>query len=444
MSSPFPKILIVGQPFKTVSGGGITLTNLFKGWPKDRIAVAATAHIMYNVTIDICNTYYQLGNEEHKWIFPFNLIQKSFQSGLMSFTEDTRIPSNPKKKGIRYKFVNQIFYPFMKWTGLFHCISKITLSPGFRTWLTEYHPELLYFQISSREEILFASKLRDLLNIPTVIHMMDDWPSTIASRGPLKKYWSKRIEKEFRHLLNKIEIHLSISDAMSEEYFKRYHRHFKAFHNPIDVSKYDFIVNKTKKPENKFRILYIGRIGVANKQSIFSFSSAVSQYKVGQFEIELDIYTPDIDTVDAQIVSNLKKIRVLPAVNHDKVPGLLTSYNLLLLPLDFTRTGLKFAQYSIPTKASEYMISGTPILVFAPKETAISKFCSDNRCGYCLTVNSKEEIFKAIDILITDEKYRKEISENAVSLAKELFDAEKVRIGFQSLLVNITATGTYV
>jgi hypothetical protein len=38
----FPKVLIFGQPFNNKHGGGITLSNLFSGWDKDKIAVAAT------------------------------------------------------------------------------------------------------------------------------------------------------------------------------------------------------------------------------------------------------------------------------------------------------------------------------------------------------------------------------------------------------------------
>lgn len=73
-----PKVLIFGQPFNNTHGGGITLSNLFKGWEKDKIAVAATGHLMYNVTTDVCDIYYQLGNKEFKWRFPFNLIQRNF------------------------------------------------------------------------------------------------------------------------------------------------------------------------------------------------------------------------------------------------------------------------------------------------------------------------------------------------------------------------------
>jgi len=61
----FPKVLIFGQPFNSYSGGGITLTNLFKGWPKDRIAVTYIGHGLFNATADVCDNYYQLGIEEH-------------------------------------------------------------------------------------------------------------------------------------------------------------------------------------------------------------------------------------------------------------------------------------------------------------------------------------------------------------------------------------------
>jgi hypothetical protein len=39
--------------------------------------------------------------------------------------------------------------------------------------------------------------------------------------------------------------------------------------------------------------------------------------------------------------------------------------------------------------------------------------------------------------MIDDEEYRKKLSKNAVSLAIELFDANKVKQEFQELLINI-------
>jgi glycosyltransferase involved in cell wall biosynthesis len=89
------------------------------------------------------------------------------------------------------------------------------------------------------------------------------------------------------------------------------------------------------------------------------------------------------------------------------------------------------------------MISGTPVLVYAPKETAVSRFFSQNDCGYCLTSQSQGEIIKAIQFLISNEEYRKRISRNAVNLAKEKFDAEKVRAEFQNMMLNILPKKIY-
>jgi glycosyltransferase involved in cell wall biosynthesis len=432
----YPRILIYGQPFNNYSGGGITLTNLFTGWPKDKIAVASTWHVLYKASTDVCDLYYLLGTEEQRWVFPFNLVQRSFPSGLMSFKTQENISHVPYKVSFRRMIVDKFFYPFLHWSGLFHSLSKISISQHFAEWLSEYKPEVLYIQVTSREDILFAIKLCKYLNIPSVIHNMDDWPSTISRKGLFKKYWRNKIDKEFKQLLDCMDLYLSISDAMTSEYLKRYNKVFKPFHNPIDLTKFNVIRDNIIRNDKTFRIIYIGRIGIANKQSIYTFASAVSQLESEHYNIEFDVYTYNAGSPDTRKIGSLDRVKVTPAVSHDKIPELLARYDLLLLPLDFTDAGFKYAQYSIPTKASEYMISGTPILVYAPGETAISKFCTENECGYCVVEQSKEKISDAIQFLINNEDYRTKLSQNAIRLAKKLFDAQKVRNEFQELLIN--------
>lgn len=171
-----PRILIYGTAFNRSHGGGITLTNLFQGWDKDRIAVTATGHIMYNVTRDVCDNYYLLGDEEFKWRFPLNLLQRSFPSGILASKEKSKSLIIPDKSGMRYVLVNKFFYPAIEWLGFFHCAKQIGLSDNFKNWLSEFKPEILYLQVSTRETVLFASDLVDFLKIPSVIHIMDDWP----------------------------------------------------------------------------------------------------------------------------------------------------------------------------------------------------------------------------------------------------------------------------
>jgi len=321
---------------------------------------------------------------------------------------------------------------------LFHSISMIKMSPGFINWLSQFNPDILYLQVSTRDSLIFTQKLIKYLSVPSAIHVMDDWPSTISERGLFRKFWKRKIDGEFRELLAKADLCLSISDAMSDEYYRRYNKYFKPFHNPIEMGRFMQSNQVRTNTPDVFRILYLGRIGFANRNSIFNFAKVISEIKTDKFRITLDIFTSDNDTPFVRKISSIDKTTVNPAVKYDDVPLLLKAFDLLLLPLDFTEDGLKYAQYSIPTKASEYMISGTPVLVYAPGETAISKFCRENECAHCVTEEGDEYIKKAIQLLVSDENYRNKISNKAVKLAGELFDAKKVRKDFQNLLIRLS------
>jgi glycosyltransferase involved in cell wall biosynthesis len=435
----FKRVLIFGQPFNNFSGGGITLSNLYKGWPRDKIAVTYIGHGLLNVTTDICDTYYQLGNEEHIWKCPFNLIQRRFPSGIKSFAEKKKIPVNSVQKGLRYKLVNSYFYPFLRWMGFYHFITMISISDRFKKWLSEYNPEIIYLQVAERDEIIFSKELISYLNIPAVIHVMDDWPSTISSKGLFKKYWAKKIDKEFKSLLDMVDLHLSISDAMSDEYNKRYSKKFIPFHNPIDVElwkpfiKKDFTIN-----EKYVNILYSGRIGDNGiAESIVEVASAIDSMKDDGANIKLHIQTP---TKEKRIIDRLNKFQCIvfnTFAEYNKIPEIFSNADILLLANDFSPHGMKYLKFSMPTKASEYMISGTPVLVYTPAIAAVSQFFSRNECGFCITRQSGADIANAVRYLIENEVYRKKISLNAVNLARERFDANKVRKEFQNLIINL-------
>jgi glycosyltransferase involved in cell wall biosynthesis len=434
----FPKVLIFGPPFNNYTGGGITLTNLFKAWPIDKIAVASTGHVLQNLTTDVCNKFYQLGEEEHRWRFPFNLIQRSFPSGLLSFNKQETLSQSPHKTNIRQFLVDRLFYPFVTWLGLFHYLSKISLSQSFKKWLSEYQPEVLYIQVSSREEILFSIELCDYLGIPSVIHIMDDWPSTIGKKGLFKNYWRKKIDKEFRQLLYRMNLCLSISDAMTSEYLNRYDKVFKAFHNPIEIEAWQpYCKTNFELDYDHVKILYSGRIGIGITESLIEVANVIDNLNDSLGNIKLYIQTA---TNSSPIIHRLEKFKCIvinPIVNYSDLPVIFSQADILIIANDFDKQGIDFLKYSMPTKVSEYMISGTPVLVYSHFETAVSRFFTDNDCGCCVTEQIPEKLSNAIKLMVSDEAYRKKISHNAVRLATELFDSKKVRTEFQQLLINL-------
>ncbi|MDP4283513.1 MAG: group 1 glycosyl transferase [Bacteroidota bacterium] len=431
-----PRVLIFGQPFNRNSGGGITLSNLFNGWEKDKIAVACTGHMTNNLTTDICNHYYQLGNKEQKWVFPFNKFQKKFESGVLKITnnaqEFNQIPSKP---GIRKRFVDQIFYPSLRYFGLFYNISSIKLSNEFCRWLNEFKPDILYVQVSERDAILFAQALQSFLKIPMIIHIMDDWPTTISSKGIFKNYWRKKIDKEFRELLNRASLLMSISDAMASEYKDRYGKKFITFHNPINIEFWKQQQRNHYDLNNPPSILYAGRIGIGIETSLELIARSIHNVnKELRISIKFILQTQDKLTWFNQY--NFVEHR--PFVSYIELPKKFSEADLLILPYDFSKKSIDFIRYSMPTKAPEYMISGTPILIFAPEMTAIVKYAQKLKWAKVVTQKNTKELEEAIKFLLQNKIERTTLANNAKQIAEKNHDSIIITNNFRKVICDLT------
>jgi glycosyltransferase involved in cell wall biosynthesis len=267
---------------------------------------------------------------------------------------------------------------------------------------------------------------------------MDDWPSTISDRYFPKLIWRRSISKRLIQLLSKADVLFSISDAMSEEYFKRYGLNFMPFHNPIDIEVWLPHIKKDHNLNEKFiTILYSGRIGTGIANSLLDVAEAIESLNQFEQKLELHIQTAVEEHDILKKLKEFKCVVINPVADYSQIPGIFSRADLLILANDFDAKARKFLKFSMPTKASEYMISGTPILVYSAEETAVTNFFFKNQCGYCVTRQGVNEIREAIKYLISDERYRHVISGNAVSLACEKFDAVRVRERFRDTLRNV-------
>ncbi len=426
-----PKVLIFGQSFNRYSGGGITLINLFQNWPKENLAVLCMGHMAGNIDSGICNNYYQLGNLEHKWKFPFNKIQKKFASGALTIQANENLNKPPIKQGLRNKFVDSIFYPLLRYSGLFYTLSSIHLSEKLKIWLKEFNADILYIQVSERDAILFARELHQFLKIPMVIHIMDDWPSTIVPNGITHNYWFKKIDSEFKKLLKDCSLRMSISEDMANEYYERYGERFIPFHNPIDINFWKQYQRQVYALSTSPTVLYAGRVGIGIDTSLEVMAKAID---IVNTEKNISLRFILQTHKKPEWFAKYKCLVHSPFVRYDELPKKFAEADFLLLPYDFSKKAIKFIRLSMPTKAPEYMISGTPVIVFAPQITAISKYAMRYNWAKVITSNNIKKITASITQLLQDENERKEIAENAKTIAEENYDLKKVTENFYNAL----------
>ena len=254
----FPKILIIWQSFNKKSGGGVTLSNLFAGWPKDKLAVASNSNLSNDIDTAVCDTYYQLGYNSKLHPFPLNIILPKINCGVIPVQKNadfTTVGEIKKIQSGRFKIIYQGLTALLHFSGLYNVFYKLKITPSFAAWVRDYNPDIIYTQLASLELIRFADKTRLLIQKPVAIHIMDDWPLTINKPGILYFYWQKIIDKEFRQLMAKPSILMSICDAMSDEYKVRYNKNFIPFHNPIDINFWKPAIAKNYIVKDKFTIL---------------------------------------------------------------------------------------------------------------------------------------------------------------------------------------------
>ena len=433
-----PKILIVNQPFNTLTGGGITLSNLFAGWKKENLAVVCHNYLLENVDLSICDNYYQLGYKEHTYSFPFSLFKKNHFSGRLEFNFAevlNKTEVKPKSK-FRVKVIVDYFFPVLKFLGLYNNISYLHISEELLKWLNDFNPDVIYAQATSREEIGLILLLKDLLKKPLIFHMMDDWPAMIAEKGLFKNKEKIKNEASFYHVMQASNVLMSISEQMSNVYKQRYGKNFIPFHNPIDIDFWQRYQRDNYKITTSPTILYAGRLGLGIDESLKLVAEAITQVNNDlNFTITLVLQTKD----KPGWISDFKNIEHRSFVLYDELPKSFSEADLLIIPYDFSPQSIQFFRYSMPTKATEYMISGTPIMIFAPAETAVVKYAEKYRIAAVVTDNNLDCLASAIKDLILNDVLRRELATNAVKLARENHSSEKVTQEFKNVICNLTA-----
>jgi glycosyltransferase involved in cell wall biosynthesis len=430
-----PKVLIIGQPFNNDTGGGITLSNLFNGWDKDKLAVACSGYLLLdNIDTEVCRIYYQLGYKEHKWRFPFNYLQRKYYSGLIKFDSKRIQNLTIHKSELRVKLIMNLFYPFLEYIGLSHYIKKTELSEDFCNWLNDYNPDVIYAQTTSRDGILFCRSVHSYLKKPFIFHMMDDWPSTISDKGLFRKYWRKKIDHEFSLLLDKTDILMSISDEMAYEYKIRYNKDFLTFHNPINIEFWKNHQRNSYELSNSPTILYAGRIGLGIETSLELIARSIKQVnKELKISIKFILQTKE----KPFWIDNYQNVEHKNFCSYNDLPKIFSQADFLLLPYDFSQKSIKYIRYSIPTKAPEYMVSGTPIIIFAPEETAVVKYAKKYEWAKVIIENNISDISETIKQLIENKEIRQRISKNAINVAEKNHDSVIITGQFRKVISSL-------
>jgi hypothetical protein len=438
----YPRLLIINShSFNDYKGGGITLKNLFTGWPKDRFAIAHFDDAP--PTPGVCENYYRLGYNECHYIFPLNkLSTEPRQANEGGYTAEGYFKQFPSSGGLISK--NSLAGPkglkknvleFIEKTGIRELIHPMRLSVQFEDWLKSYKPEIIYCQSENISFINLVLRAYKATGAKVVVHVMDDWPSQIYKRKSLRSLLRYIVNYKFRKLLSIASLRLGISKAMADEYESRYQLKFKYFHNPIDTHKAELTKSQFKLGEHALLVVYSGRIGVtASHDSIIEFSRCIESLRMEGMEIRFNIYT---DLTNSEVdFSYFQRpgTYLLPALKDDNFISKLLEADLLLYPVDFDKNSIEFIRLSFPTKLPSYLISGVPVLCYGPREVFSIRLMEEQKLSFMCTEQNDQVLKSVIIKSLNDKDERLALAKSAYSYAIDNFEITKVRAAFHETI----------
>ncbi len=431
MIDPAPRVLfLTSAAFNRVTGGGVTFSNLFAGWPKDAIATVHNDPVP--VTFEVCDRYFRLGDAElRRW-------------GWLRHVSLGKSPAVPApgaggraRRGLVFRAAraikNLIFGDNLPET--------VAITADLDRWVTAFRPQVLYSILGSNAMMELAELLRVRYRLPLVIHIMDDWVSVLYRGGLLSFLQRRRKEGLMQHLVDRAAARLAICDDMAQAYQKRYGQPFVAFQNTIDVKRWEAFARHDAKPGTPARVVYIGSIlPFAQLQSLIDCCQAVQALKQHGMAIQLDVFSPGFLAEQYRHLLVAEDAVFLHETISDDTEFFKTLCNsdVLLLPVNFDPYTMEYIRYSMPTKVPAYLASGTPIMAYGPPQVAQMAYARSAGWGLTVCERGVDHVIEGLVRICGDLALRQQLSQRARQTACERHDVTTVRRDFQAALRAVT------
>jgi len=434
----YPRILLVtASTFNPYTGTGILLTNLFKGWPIEKIAMIHSDSFYQDDST--CKNFYKLSFGEYGFTWPFfTNINKMFD-GRIGRSESTSGNNYSERAGNFTATKAIIRKTYEKVNGVLggqEVYLRYVVSNNLLQWVNQFRPEIIYCHISSLMNLRFARELKNILKIPLCIHIMDDWLNVRYDKGLFASKLKSDFYQEFESLLAGSSLRMGIGRKMCDAYEERFGYSFEPFSNAVDPAFWLQGNDNKRVKDGIFSIAYAGTINTKNVSNLKTISKIVEQLhnekincqlKIYTFQPRVEIYRPMFEKKPIVIMGEVPK-------RAEDMISLLKSADLLFLPVDFTNVSIERMRYSMFAKIPAYMMSGTPILVYGPPEVASVEYAIKEKWAYVVAKKDEKALKDAIIDLTSNPTLRERLRRRAQEIGIRDFDANKIRQRFHTVL----------
>ncbi|MHB9030123.1 MAG: glycosyltransferase family protein [Candidatus Latescibacterota bacterium] len=433
--APYPKVLIIA--LTRVNGSdtfnsSLLLKNLFRNWPKDRIAQIYSGGS--NGDEGVWGHYYEIGKEDRRFgrlFFPLKRGEIS-SSGEISGSE--------RKKPKLNRVIRTFFKKVLLTAGLYELAFSLRISNGMMKFITEFGPDIIFAQGYSLGFTRLPGDIQKRVGKPICFHTSDDWPGYLYKGKCAAWLMRPLVGRAVRNLIARSSVCFGFSPQMCSDYSNEYGKPFHLLMNGDDFLRFERSCLVEREHEGVTRIIYTGNLGNRRYESLLDLCDAVKLLRDNGVPVEVCAYVINLSKDVSRLFQDYDFFSFPRHPAHDELPSCLKAGDILFLPESFNSREARTIQYSISTKAHLYMMSGKPIIVYAHRETGVCRYAESEEWALVIQRRNIVALAKSIQSLRDNEELRLKYQRRAVEVARKNHDIRIINTFFQERLRMVAAS----
>jgi len=186
--------------------------------------------------------------------------------------------------------------------------------------------------------------------------------------------------------------------------------------------------------DKKFTAMYAGTISISSNLALESVLDA-AKILAGAKDIVIVMVGEGLkkqSLEDKARTLGLTNVAFIPFQPYEDLPALLSSSDVLLVPLDRDKSHL-----SVPSKLYNFMAAGRPILGLADRSSEVAGLIESTACGMCVEPDDPRVIAKALLRLKNEPASARQFAASGRKYAEETFSKNVVLKRFQELIESL-------
>ena len=419
-----PKVLVIGlEPFNVGNATGITLSNLFRGWDKDRLAQVYVSES--SISDEVCDNYFRWNPKNAVFDFYIRrlilLLKRKKEKSSISIGAPLRTADR--------KTVNQM-HRHNKAVADF---SPIFVPRELYRWVERFGPDVIYCMLGNVRMINLTIAIAKRVDKPIVPHFMDDWLGTLYTQNEILGFANFFFKKRLATLFSLSNGGLCISESMVNEYSVRYKRPFIALGNPVDESHFCRPSNRIM--DGSVLLKYVGGLHLNRWKPLVDISRAIQEINEFGSKIILNIYAPETDVeLYSKHFEKYSSTTFEGTLKNDEVFKVLKDADILVYVESFDENYSLYTRFSLSTKIPQYMAAGKPILAYGPVGLASIEHIQKCKAGLAIGNNDYWNLKNGIIEMTRNPRMLNIWASNGFDYAKEHYSKKTSLIKLASSL----------